>query len=316
MTGTLTALLLRRSEAGEDATLWGRAAKPHFGRTFDRLLAAGALVEQAPGTDWPPCSDCECGIEARPLQRIGGRILAACPIDAGSDTVLDEDDLRSFRIDPGRLITLIAAASGFPEPVQEWAPGFWLIGRLASGRRVVITIGRSVLAQPGIVLLLNTAAGGAPVTVLARASGQAIQHRFVEAGINLVELQAALRPDRGSVDCLDLAALEPTVAVPRLRLQLASHAVLVDGTQQRVPAQPFRLLVLLAQEVRNGRGPVRTHTIEDETGREARDLVRELRDALSAGRANADEIRRWIRARRSLAAFELVLASEEIEVAS
>ena len=38
---TLTALLLRLSEAGPSATLSGRAARPYSGRTLDRLLAAG-----------------------------------------------------------------------------------------------------------------------------------------------------------------------------------------------------------------------------------------------------------------------------------
>ena len=91
--------------------------------------------------------------------------------------------------------------------------------------------------------------------------------------------------------------------------------MLIDGTPQRVPSQPFNLLALLAQAVRDGRGPVRSRAIEDTTGRDARDLVRELRDALSAGRPNGSELRDWIEARRSLGAFELVLQREEIEVA-
>jgi hypothetical protein len=55
--------------------------------------------------------------------------------------------------------------------------------------------------------------------------------------------------------------------------------------------------------------------IEDTTGRDARDLVRELRDTLSAGRSNGPELRGWIAARRSLGAFELVLEPEQIEIA-
>jgi hypothetical protein len=77
-------------------------------------------------------------------------------------------------------------------------------------------------------------------------------------------------------------------ARPRLAIQLGAQAVLVDGVSQRVPAQPFKLLALLAQEVRDRQaGPVRNRVIEDATGRDARDLVRELRDALSVGRPNA-----------------------------
>ena len=110
MTDTLTALLLQLSEGGRPALLWGRSAKPHFGPAFDRLLAAGVLVECPPMEEWSACADCDCGFGIRPIQRIDGRIVAACPIDAGSDTELEEDDLREFRIDPERLVGLIAEA--------------------------------------------------------------------------------------------------------------------------------------------------------------------------------------------------------------
>ena len=90
--------------------------------------------------------------------------------------------------------------------------------------------------------------------------------------------------------------------------------MLIDGTPQRVSAQPFKLLALLARGVREGTGPVRNRAIEEETGREPRDLVRELRDALSVGRPNASELRDWIEARRSLGAFELVLEPQQVEI--
>ena len=95
---------------------------------------------------------------------------------------------------------------------------------------------------------------------------------------------------------------------------VSTIAVLIDGTPQRVPPQPFRLLTLLAQELRDGRGPVRNRDIEDATGRDARDLVRELRNALSTGRPNGAELRDWIEARRSLGAFELVLEPQQVEI--
>ena len=315
MTDTLTALLLRRSEGGAPALLWGRTAKPHFGPVFDRLLAEGVLVEHPPAEEWSTCAVCECGFDARPIQRIGDRIVAACPFDVGSDTELEEDDLRDFRIDPERLVCLVAKASGFVGVVEALAPDLWRIGRLASGRFIAAAITARVLDQPGIVLLLKAAAGGTPITVLAPDPGPAIRLRFLEAGIDLVELLAALKPRPRGIDRLDQDALEPKTDGPRLSIQVAAQAVLIDGTPQRVPSQPFNLLVLLAQAVRDGRGPVRNRAIEDTTGRDARDLVRELRDALSAGRPNGSELRDWIEARRSLGAFELVLEPEQIEVA-
>ena len=194
MTDTLTALLLQLSEGGRPALLWGRQAKPHFGPAFDRLLAAGVLVECPPIEEWSPCPDCDCGFGIRPIQRIDGRIVAACPVDATSDTELQEDDLREFRIDPERLVQMIAGASGFAEPVEPLAPDLWRIGRLASGRSVVVAVTARVLDQPGIVLLLKAAACGAPITVLTPDPGPAIRLRFLEAGIDLVELRSALEP--------------------------------------------------------------------------------------------------------------------------
>ena len=149
--------------------------------------------------------------------------------------------------------------------------------------------------------------------MLAPDPGQAIRLRFLEAGIDLVELRGAGPGPRG-IDRLDHDALEPKTDGPRLSIQVAAQAVLIDGTPQRVPSQPFKLLALLARAVRDGTGPVRNRAIEDSTGRDARDLVRELRDAFSAGRPNGSELRDWIEARRSLGAFELVLEPGQIEI--
>ena len=314
MTGTLTALLLQQSEGSRPALLWGRSAKPHFGPEFDRMLAAAALVECSPIEEWSACADCDCGFGIRPIQRIDGRVIAACPMDASSDTELEEDDLRDFRIDVEKLIGLIAQASGFPGPTETFAPDLWRIGRLASGRSVAVAVRARDLDQPGIVLLLKSEAVGAPVTVLAPDPGHALRLRFLEAGVDLVELHSALSPGPQGVDRLDHCALEPKKDGLRLSVDLASRTVMIDGTAQRVASQPFKLLALFAQAARDRTGPVENRAIEDATGRDARDLVRELRDALSAGRPNRFELRNWIVARRSLGAFALALEREEIEI--
>jgi hypothetical protein len=178
----------------------------------------------------------------------------------------------------------------------------------------VIAIAAGALDHPGIVLLMKAAAGCAPITVVAPDPGPAIRLRFVESGIHLIELPGTLKPTAYGIDVLDSGMLEPQAGVLRLSIQVRTQAVQIDGTPQRVPAQPFKLLALLAQEVRDGAGPVRNRAIEDATGRDARDLVRELRDAISAGRPNAAELRDWIEARRSLGAFELALAPEQIKI--
>ena len=59
MTETLPRLLLRLSEAGDPAMLWGRQAAPHAGRDFERLLDHG-VVDLPLATDW----------ERKPRQRV------------------------------------------------------------------------------------------------------------------------------------------------------------------------------------------------------------------------------------------------------
>jgi hypothetical protein len=315
MTASLTTLLLRQSEAAERPILTGGQASPHFGRRLDRLIELGVLVELPPATEWDVCDSCECGADARITREVGGQMRALCLLDPANDAILEPDDLRAFRIETERLVSLIADASGFEGRPELLAADVWRIGRLASGRLIVVGISTRVLDQPGIVLLLKAAAGGAPVTVLTPEPAASIRLRFLEAGIDLVELRSALVLGPSGIDRLDWDTLEPRTEGPRLSIHLEAQAVLIDGTPQRVPSQPFTLLALLARAIRDGKGPVRNRAIEDATGRDARDLVRELRDALSAGRSNGSELRDWIEARRSLGAYALVLECEEIVVA-
>jgi len=316
MTDTLTALLLRRIEQGPSALLWGREARPHYGRAFDRLVAAGILVEEPPMEVWSTCTHCHCGYNWRPIQRIGGRIVAACPIDAEADTELDEDDLRSFVIDAAALIALLASESELDGAVEEIAPHLWLLGRLHSGRTILLALAKDAIAHPGATLLIRAIAPGAPATLLAPAPTAGERRRFKEGGFDLVETLSALRTGPCGIDRLDELALTPKAAGPRLSIQATVRAVLVDGTPQHVPPQPFKLLALLARAVRDGEGPVSNRAIEDATGRDARDLARELRDALSAGRTNASELRNWIEAQRGLGAFQLALEPGDVEIAT
>lgn len=314
VTETLTALLLRRSEQGASAIVWARELRPHDEAVLDRLLAAGVLVEEPPLELWPTCDLCDCAFDWRPIQRIGDRVVAACPLDQGADVELDPDDLRSFAIDASRLIGSIAAESGFAGGVEQIAADLWLLGRLPCGRAVLLALTMAAIAHPGTTLLIRAIASGTRATLLAPAPTASERQRQCAVGIDLIETVAALQPGPRGIDRLDRHALAPRTVGPRLSIRLAARALLVDGTPQRVPPRPFTLLALLARAVRDGTGPVGNRTIEDATGRDARDLVRELRDALSAGRTEGAGLRSWIRARRSLGAFELVLDPDDVEV--
>lgn len=315
MTETLGALLLRLSEADGPAVLWGRRARPHFGRAFERLLASGVLVEQAPAESWPPCADCECGLDVRPIQTIGGRLVAACPWDAGADAVLAPDDLRNFVIDEQRLVEGLAEMLPGSELVEP-VPGLWGFGLGPTGRALFLTLRRSVANDPALLAVMRAGARGAGITLVAPRPTGAVLMRLRDAtDLRVVSIaEAATLDEMGRLRLESVVDDAPSSMAPRLVLQAAAQTVLVDGSAQPVPAQPFRLLLLLVEKARGGGGPVENRKIYDATGRDARDLVRELREALAAGRPKPGEIRGWIKARRSAGGFELTLHRDQIDL--
>lgn len=321
MTATLTALLLQLSE-GSAQLLWGRVARRHYGPGFDGLLAAGVLTERPPAEEWSTCPHCDCGFDVRPIQRISDRIVAACPFDASADTELEEDDLRDFRIDPERLVALVARASGFAEPPEPLAPDLWRLGRLASGRCVVIGVTTGALDHAGIVLLLKAAGGGAPVTVAGPDPGPAIRLRFLEAGIDLVELQSALRPTAHGIDVLDRGALEPVAIGPRLVIERRARRVTFDGRNVHLSEQVFGLLVFLAEHARRSPAPVAIRAIEDHVWgagihritSSIREPMRALRKALAAGVEDKVAVQNLIEYRRNPNGYCLMIYAGDIEI--
>ena len=323
MTDSLTSLLLRQSEVAERPILWGGQAAPRFGRQFDRLIERGALVELAPATEWSVCASCECGMDARIVREINGQLRALCLLDPACDAILEPDDLRAFRIDPERLVGLIAEASGFAGPIEPLAPDLWRLGRLASGRSVAVGIAAGALQQPGIVLLLKAAANGAAVTVVAPDPGPAIRLRFIEAGIDLVELRSTLLPTVGTVDRLDPAMLEPRIVGPRLVIERRARRASLDGRSIHLSDQLFALLLFLAQRALDGPETVDFRVIEDHVwgagihriSSGIREPVRALRDALAADAKDRRAARALIENTRNPNGYRLNLPAAEIAIA-
>lgn len=316
MTGTLAALLLRLSEAGAPAILWGRQAAPFLGRAFDRLLARGVLIEQAPATEWDVCPACDCGLEARPLQRIDGRYVAACPLDRGGDVVLYSEDLRSFRIEPSALVREIAAVSGFDDAPSEVAPGLWHLG-VSAIRTVFLVLSKAALLQAGLVATLRMVERSAPITVITPSLLASEQTRFAEADILLVTAGACIGEDF----VLDHTRLEPPLAHrPRLVIQRTSRSVMLDGVPKLLSEQAFKLLVLLAEQALKSPVIVENRYIEDRLWgsnihritSEVREPVRALRDALASNSADSRAVRSLIENRRNPNGYRLVLTPEEI----
>ena len=313
MIETLPRLLLRLSEAGEPAILWGRQAAPHAGRDFERLVDGGVLVEQAPATEWDVCPACDCGLDARPVQLVNGRHIAVCPTDRRSDVDLSDDDLRSFRIHPPALVREIATASGFGDELSPVTAGVWHLGQTSSQRALFLALSRDGVLLPGMIGLMRSIARLLPIMLIAPAMAADDQARFIEAGISVVSTGGCIDADATGF-AIDTATLEtaPTFEVQLVIFSLSQRVVL-DGIEMHIPQQPFKLLVMLAEAVGGRKVYLTPHEIEAEnSGRGAADLVRELRGFLSEGRRGrgAD----LIKTRRSPTGYFLALAPEGFEL--
>ncbi|MFN3351245.1 hypothetical protein [Pseudorhodoplanes sp.] len=321
MSESLETLLLRLSEAGEPATLWGRQAKPHFGSEFERLLARRILVEQAPATEWPVCASCECGIVARPIQAAGDRHIAPCPYDHRCDVSLDDDDLRSFRIDGAVLIKEIAAASGIGNEPEPTLPGVWHFGPFGSKRTIFGAFSISAATQPGLIVAMKALARGQPVTLVAPPLPTSERQHFRQAGIHLVAVGDAIGHN-GSAWALDPSRLVPEIVVaPRLVITRSAKFVSLDDIDYALSDQTFKLLCLLAARARSDQPFAATRDIEQEiwgsslhrVSRSARDVVRELREALVAGASDRDAVRRLIENQRNRG-WRLTLVADAIDL--
>ncbi len=313
MTEPLPRLLLRLSEAGEPAILWGRLAAPYAGRAFDRLLGNGVLIEQAPASDWDVCPDCNCGLDARPIQEINGRHTAACPIDRRSDVALGEDDLRSFRIHSPALVREIAMASGFGDTPSPVTACVWHLGQTPNQRALFLALSRDGVRQPGLISLMRSIVRASPITVIAPATAGDDLVRLVDAGILVVSMQDCIGGNVAAF-AIDLSMLEyaPT-AEPLLVIFRQGQRVILDGSEMHIPQQPFNLLVRLAEAVTDRSGYLTPHQIEAEnSGRGAADLVRELRRFLSETRQGRGAT--LIKTRRSPTGYFLALQPEGFDL--
>jgi hypothetical protein len=323
MTDCLARLLLRLSEAGEPAILWGRQAKPYLGRDFERLLDQGILVEDAPATEWDVCSSCECGLDSRPIQHIDGHHVAACPLDQKSDLILDAEDLRSFRIGIPALVREIACTSGFSNEPSETAAGIWNLGLTPSKRAAFLSPSRTAASQPGLVGALRMTVRSSPITMIAPALSAAEKLRFAEAEIHLIAVEDAIGPGDGAAPfAIDLARLEPAPSFkPRLVIARSAKSVMLDGVSRTLSDQSFELLCLLAERASTDNPFASTRDVDTRiwgdsihrVSRAARDVVRELRNALAANALEPDAVRQIIENQRNRG-WRLTLGAAEIDL--
>jgi len=144
-----------------------------------------------------------------------------------------------------------------------------------------------------------------------------MQRRFGDAGdVHHLPIADSIALDDAAQFTLDSAKLEPP-SDGRLRLVItrSNQRVILDGRDVPVPQQPFNLLLLLKKQVANGGGFVSTIDIEKENSRRsASDLIRELRNCLSADSIDPQIGKTLIKNRRNPSGYALTLSTEEIEL--
>ena len=283
MTEMILQLLTRLSEAGDDAILPGELAAPFVGPVFDRLLAKRVLVEQAPLSDWEVCDACECGLPCRPIRKVGDGFRAECPLDRRQDIYLSEDDLRMFRIGAAALATVISAAAGFgPEP-RLAAEKVWRLGDTPSGRAVFLALEPAALTRAGIIASLRQAAQGSDITILAPKLPAEAAQRLHDVGFHVIETLAVLTPASNGVGvAIDVAALAPAPMAPVLRVRRAMAEVQWEGRSIILSRQIFPVFERLLEKAMSRDQVASGSHVEGTTAREAKDLIRELRNAFKA----------------------------------
>lgn len=291
MTETILRLLTRLSEAGDDAILTGAAARPFQGPLFERLLSRRIIVEDARLTEWDVCDRCDCGLASRPIRSVGGeRFRAECPLDRRQDVDLTEDDLLVLRVEAAGLASVIGAVAGFKDAPSQLVKGLWQLGVLPSGRVVILTFEAAALTGETIVQTLRQAAQGQDVTILVPAIPPAAAKRLRDAGFHIVETVSVMVPVAGGFGvAIDPATLSPPPGPGSLSVRSASAEVEWLGRSVVLSHQLFPVFQRLLAKAKTRDQVASGPEVEGTTGREAKDLIRELRAAfVAAGFSKAE----------------------------
>jgi hypothetical protein len=291
MTETILRLLTRLSEAGSDAILTGAVARPFQGPLFERLLLRRVIVEDARLTEWDVCDKCDCGLASRPIRSVGAeRFRVECPLDRRQDVDLTEDDLLVYRVEAAGLSFVIAAAAGFKDAPSQLVQGLWFLGVLPSSRVVFLAFEAAALTSEAIVATLRQAAQGQDVTILVPAIPPAATKRLRDAGFHLIETLSVMVPVVGGFGVtIDPASLSPAAATASLRVRTAAAEVEWMGRSVVLSHQLFPVFQRLLEKAKSRDQVASGSEVEGTTGREAKDLIRELRAAfVAAGVAKAD----------------------------
>lgn len=320
VSGSLASLLLRQSEGGQEAVLWGRDAAPHFGPAFDRLLAAGVLVERAPATSWSTCRRCDGTCDAREIVELDGELVAECPHYRNETVRLARHEVRSFSIDVGTLVAELARTSSLAGEHELVDDGIWLLGRVQGGRYAfLVTSGLAFVGPAFMTLIASRAPAAEAILVLPAMAPASVMRPFRDAGCDIVTLEQVLAADGIR---LDVSAFIPRSRTEvRLIIDTEGRTATLDGHLLDLTAQPYRLLLALARAARTHRGFVGTRELEvaiyagatQPAARLLSDIVRDLRDRMgkSLTGSEATAIRALVE-NKPPGQYRLTLGQEEI----
>jgi hypothetical protein len=248
------------------------------------------------------------------IQEIDGKLIACCPLDSSQDVILEPNDLMRYRIDAGQLIAAIAAAGRLTGTPTSISAGLWSMGKSATGCNIFLCRSPRDVFAPGISMLLKSMAGGKPPIVVFDDIDQASSIRLRDMEVDVHEITEILRTDEDGGEAISFDALLP----PRNRIRLVVHrsrqAVTLDGQVLDLPSQMLALVRLFAEHAVGPDPRLKKQEIEINTGREAKEIIRDLRNALigcGLTRVQVDELFVSVRG----IGYRLALSREEIEIA-
>ncbi len=306
-------LWTRLSEGGPEVAVSGRALRRFSEQEIERLLRARVLIERRQADNWSVCAHCDCGLDARPIRRVGDKLLACCPHDAAEDVLLEPGDLKRFGIDAGCLAAQIGKSGSLTGSVSIVAEGVWTIGSGPAAGVLMLCDDAKRLGAPGVILAMKSAAAPRPVTVIATEPDPALVLRLREAGIEAWDVTAVIRTNAEGVDRLVLDGTSVSTGDVRLVLHRPAQFAVLDGRRLDLPPQMFALFRMFVERSVQ-RDPVfKAEEIEAQFQRSPREFVRDLRKALIAcGLAEevAEGLVRTVRTR----GYRLGLASSEVAI--
>ena len=270
-------LWTRLSEGGARVAISGRALSRFPANDIERLLRAQVLIEEQKADTWSVCAECDCGLDARPVEQLGDAFRACCPHDQAEDVILQKDDLRRFSVDVDRLVTRISASGDLGGAVTRIADDVWLLGETPSGHAVVLSIDAENLVAPGAVMAIRVAVGPKPIMAIVHDLSAAIAVRLREVGVEPHEIAAVFKVGSDGTERL---VLDPPSSVPRLVMTLSAQSVTLDGRRLDLPTQMFALFRLLIEQSVKRDPVLKNQEIETQTGRPPNQIIRDLRKAL------------------------------------